>query len=105
MIKKKESQNFNHQTPFFTLMSLKEKRIKELQKIDELILAAMPKKIEDVHKKIELRIGFFHIFRFASAEDRIMMILGSIAAIINGACIPMFGILYGEVRDAMIKEI
>ena len=86
-------------------MLLKDRRNKEFQKIDEMIVAAMPKKIEDVHKKIDLRIGFFHIFRFASAEDRIRMILGSIAAIINGACIPMFGVLYGEVRDAMIKSI
>lgn len=51
-----------------------------------------------------MKIGFFRLFRFASSEDRLMMIIGSLSALINGACIPLFGVLYGQVRDAMFNS-
>ncbi|KAL4432259.1 hypothetical protein ABPG74_020227 [Tetrahymena malaccensis] len=81
------------------------KRTKEFQKIDEQIQKAVPQKSPQSQITQDLKIGFFRLFRFSSKDDKIMMIFGTFAAIINGGCIPLFGYLYGEVRDSMITAI
>ncbi|EAR92160.3 ABC transporter transmembrane region protein (macronuclear) [Tetrahymena thermophila SB210] len=81
------------------------KKIREFQKIDEQILKAVPYKVLQSQITQDLKIGFFRLFRFSSKDDKIMMIFGTLAAIVNGGCIPLFSYLYGEVRDAMITAI
>ncbi|KAL4480989.1 hypothetical protein ABPG72_014457 [Tetrahymena utriculariae] len=81
------------------------KRIREFQKIDEQIQKAVPNKKVQSQITQDLKIGFFRLFRFSSKDDKIMMIFGTLAAVVNGGSFPLFVYLYGEVRFAMITAI
>ena len=41
-------------------------------------------------------VSFFELFRFASPKDKLYMWIGAIAALLNGASIPAFAIIFGE---------
>lgn len=55
------------------------------------------KSIVDV--KHSEKVGFFKLFRFANRFDKTLMIVGSIAAALNGLTTPLFGLLFGQMAD------
>ena len=52
----------------------------------------------DESKKFKLPVR--KLFRFAEREDYILMIIGAIAAALNGAIMPLFAIVFGELLDS-----
>ncbi|KAM3850989.1 bile salt export pump [Vipera latastei] len=56
------------------------------------------------HKKKDgIRIGFFQLFRFASSAEILMMLLGSICAILHGVAQPAMLIVFGIMTDTFIQ--
>lgn len=45
-------------------------------------------------------IAYFDLFRFAKKEDIALMILGSIAAFLNGGAIPSFSLIFGSMINS-----
>ena len=55
---------------------------------------------EDPTFKKELDpVGYHRLFRFADTVDKILMVVGSIAAIAVGAALPAFALLWGNMTD------
>ncbi|XP_025030388.1 bile salt export pump isoform X2 [Python bivittatus] len=54
-------------------------------------------------KKDEIRIGFFQLFRFASSSEILMMLLGSICAILHGTAQPAMLVVFGIMTDTFIQ--
>lgn len=50
-------------------------------------------------KEIE-SVGFFRLFRFADPLDKFLMVIGSVGAAIEGAAMPVFTVLWGNMTDA-----
>jgi ATP-binding cassette subfamily B (MDR/TAP) protein 1 len=55
-------------------------------------------------------IPYFDLFRFASTKDKFLMVIGSIAAFLNGGAIPSFSLIFGsminsfqEAGDEMVR--
>ncbi|RUS84565.1 hypothetical protein EGW08_007660, partial [Elysia chlorotica] len=46
--------------------------------------------------------GVFEVFRFSDWKDRVMMVLGSIAAAANGAALPAMIIIFGEMIETFV---
>lgn len=46
------------------------------------------------------QVKYFDLFRFASKSDKIVMIIGSIFAAINGATMPFFMYLLGDMINS-----
>ena len=55
------------------------------------------KKKETENAKV---VPFYKLFSFADSTDVILMSIGTIAAVGNGACLPLLSILFGELTDA-----
>ena len=49
-------------------------------------------------------ISFFAIFRFASRKDKLIIAIGTIAGLAEGACQPLFAILFGNVTNSFASE-
>ena len=67
----------------------------------------LPKSTKEQEPKI---IPYTDLFRFASTKDRLFMVLGSIAAFLNGGAIPSFSLIFGsminsfqEAGDEMVR--
>ena len=45
-------------------------------------------------------MGFFQLLRFSDKTDKLVMIIGGIAASINGFSVPLFALIFGEMADA-----
>ncbi|EAS04625.2 ABC transporter family protein (macronuclear) [Tetrahymena thermophila SB210] len=45
------------------------------------------------------KIPFWHLFKLASKTDIILVVLGSLASVINGCLQPLFGLLFGEMAQ------
>ncbi|KAL4503074.1 hypothetical protein ABPG72_014303 [Tetrahymena utriculariae] len=45
------------------------------------------------------KIPFWHLFKLASKSDIILVVLGSLASVINGCLQPLFGLLFGEMAQ------
>lgn len=45
-------------------------------------------------------IAYFDLFRFARKEDIALMVLGSIAAFVNGGAIPSFSLIFGSMINS-----
>ncbi|XP_060634550.2 bile salt export pump [Anolis sagrei] len=54
-------------------------------------------------KKDIIRVGFFQLFRFASSSEILMMVLGSICAILHGVAQPAMLLVFGLMTDAFIQ--
>lgn len=55
-------------------------------------------------------IPYFKLFRYAKKGDIVLMVLGSIAAFLNGGAIPSFSLIFGsmvnsfqEAGDEMVR--
>lgn len=44
----------------------------------------------------------FHQFRYADRLDITLMILGAVAAVINGTCLPLLSLVFGEMSDSFV---
>lgn len=44
-------------------------------------------------------VPYFSLFRYADRLDKTLMILGTLAGIGNGACIPLFSLIFGELLN------
>lgn len=68
------------------------------------IQAKEAEKSKENQKKKETEITkvvpFYKLFSFADSTDIILMIIGTIASIGNGVCMPVMSILIGELTDA-----
>ncbi|KAF2069672.1 hypothetical protein CYY_009009 [Polysphondylium violaceum] len=64
------------------------------------------KKISEKERKKRAKMNrthavpFFSLFRFADKIDKTLMVFGTLAAIANGAAMPMVSLIFGEVVDA-----
>uniref|UniRef100_A0A6Q2XFI1 Bile salt export pump n=1 Tax=Esox lucius TaxID=8010 RepID=A0A6Q2XFI1_ESOLU len=63
------------------------------------------KKDKSYSKKKEpaIRIGFFQLFRFASCQETLMMILGSLCAVLHGSAQPLMLLVFGMLTDTFIE--
>ncbi|KAL6008850.1 ABC transporter B member 11 [Asimina triloba] len=56
-------------------------------------------------KEFKNTVPFYELFSYADSRDRALMIVGSIAAIANGASIPFMTFLFGELVDSFGKYL
>ena len=54
--------------------------------------------------KPEKTIPFFSIFRFASKKDKLIITIGCIAGLAEGACQPLFAIIFGNVTNSFASD-
>lgn len=45
-------------------------------------------------------VPYFDLFRFATTKDKVLMVLGSLAAFLNGGAIPSFSIIFGSMMNS-----
>ncbi|KAM4602093.1 bile salt export pump isoform 2-T2 [Polymixia lowei] len=66
---------------------------------------ATSKQDEKAQRKNEqpaIRIGFFQLFRFASSREVLMMITGSVCAVLHGSAQPLMLLVFGMLTDTFI---
>ncbi|XP_073018950.1 ABC transporter B family member 19 [Primulina eburnea] len=66
--------------------------------------AAEGKAMPESEKKKEQSLPFYQLFSFADKYDYILMISGSLGAIIHGSSIPVFFLLFGEMVNGFGKN-
>ncbi|EHH17456.1 P-glycoprotein ABCB5 [Macaca mulatta] len=59
--------------------------------------------VEEQSKLKKEAVGSIEIFRFADGLDIILMILGILASLVNGACLPLMSLVLGEMSDNLIS--
>jgi len=60
---------------------------------------------KETFKKLEEdaeAVSFKELLRYATAKDKFLMIIGGLAAAANGAALPVFSILFGNVSDKFV---
>ncbi|KAB0343262.1 hypothetical protein FD754_020188 [Muntiacus muntjak] len=70
--------------------------VEDIEKLEYLKLQELPK----VRKQV---VGPIEIFRFADGLDITLMILGLLASLVNGACLPVMSLILGEMSDNLIS--
>ncbi|XP_036947510.1 bile salt export pump-like [Acanthopagrus latus] len=50
-----------------------------------------------------IRVGFFQLFRFATCRDVLMMVIGSVCAVLHGSAQPLMLLVFGMLTDAFIE--
>lgn len=53
-------------------------------------------------KENTLRVGYFQLFRFATCKDILMMVIGSLCALIHGAASPLMLLVYGMMTNTFV---
>ncbi|XP_007980116.2 ATP-binding cassette sub-family B member 5 [Chlorocebus sabaeus] len=59
--------------------------------------------VEEQSKLKKEAVGSIEIFRFADGLDITLMILGILASLVNGACLPLMSLVLGEMSDNLIS--
>ncbi|XP_002818217.3 ATP-binding cassette sub-family B member 5 [Pongo abelii] len=59
--------------------------------------------VEEQPKLRKEAVGSIEIFRFADGLDITLMILGILASLVNGACLPLMSLVLGEMSDNLIS--
>ncbi len=49
-------------------------------------------------------VSYFHLFRFADKLDIFVLVLGVVCSIINGATLPAFSVLFGNLLNEVNKD-
>uniref|UniRef100_A0A7N9ASQ4 Bile salt export pump n=1 Tax=Mastacembelus armatus TaxID=205130 RepID=A0A7N9ASQ4_9TELE len=49
-----------------------------------------------------IRVGFFQLFRFATCKDIVMMVVGSVCAVLHGSAQPLMLLVFGLLTDTFI---
>lgn len=62
------------------------------------------KALPDAEKKKEQSLPFYQLFSFADKYDWLLMISGSLGAIIHGSSMPVFFLLFGEMVNGFGKN-
>uniref|UniRef100_A0A8C6TG74 Bile salt export pump n=1 Tax=Neogobius melanostomus TaxID=47308 RepID=A0A8C6TG74_9GOBI len=50
-----------------------------------------------------IRVGFFQLFRFATKHDVLMMVVGSVCAVLHGSAQPLMLLVFGLLTDTFIE--
>ncbi|KAM9830301.1 bile salt export pump-like [Syngnathus typhle] len=50
-----------------------------------------------------IRVGFFQLFRFATCKEVLMMVIGSICAVLHGSAQPLMLLVFGLLTDTFIE--
>ncbi|KAL1021934.1 hypothetical protein UPYG_G00020100 [Umbra pygmaea] len=50
-----------------------------------------------------IRIGFFQLFRFATCRETLMMVVGSVCAVLHGSAQPLMLLVFGLLTDTFIE--
>ncbi|XP_077368635.1 bile salt export pump-like isoform X2 [Festucalex cinctus] len=50
-----------------------------------------------------IRVGFFQLFRFATCKEVLMMVVGSICAVLHGSAQPLMLLVFGLLTDTFIE--
>lgn len=66
--------------------------------------AADGKAMPEAEKKKEQSLPFYQLFSFADRYDVVLMVTGSIGAIIHGSSMPVFFLLFGEMVNGFGKN-
>ncbi|KAL9323444.1 hypothetical protein ACSQ67_008301 [Phaseolus vulgaris] len=66
--------------------------------------AAEPKALPEAEKKKEQTLPFYKLFSFADKCDWMLMISGSLGAIVHGSSMPVFFLLFGEMVNGFGKN-
>lgn len=62
------------------------------------------KTLPEAEKKKEQSLPFYQLFSFADKYDCLLMVSGSIGAIIHGSSMPVFFLLFGEMVNGFGKN-
>uniref|UniRef100_A0A7N6B473 Bile salt export pump n=1 Tax=Anabas testudineus TaxID=64144 RepID=A0A7N6B473_ANATE len=54
-------------------------------------------------KKPAIRVGFFQLFRFATCNEILMMVVGSVCAVLHGSAQPLVLLVFGLLTDTFIE--
>ncbi|XP_062301587.1 bile salt export pump-like [Scomber scombrus] len=54
-------------------------------------------------EKPAIRVGFFQLFRFATCNERLMMVVGSVCAVLHGSAQPLMLLVFGLLTDTFIE--
>lgn len=63
-----------------------------------------PSTLPEAEKKKEQSLPFYQLFSFADKYDWLLMIFGSLGAIIHGSSMPVFFLLFGEMVNGFGKN-
>lgn len=72
--------------------------------MSEITADAKPVPPAEAEKKKEQSLPFFKLFSFADKFDHLLMITGSLGAIIHGSSMPVFFLLFGEMVNGFGKN-
>ncbi|XP_071320644.1 bile salt export pump-like [Trachinotus anak] len=50
-----------------------------------------------------IRVGFFQLFRFATCNEMLMMVVGSVCAVLHGSAQPLMLLVFGLLTDTFIE--
>ncbi|XP_041039515.1 ATP-binding cassette, sub-family B (MDR/TAP), member 4 isoform X1 [Carcharodon carcharias] len=70
---------------------------------DEKCETESKSKEKEKGKKLE-KVSLVALFRYAACVDKLLMVLGSLAALIHGAGFPLMVIVFGEMTDSFIQN-
>ncbi|XP_013882565.1 bile salt export pump isoform X2 [Austrofundulus limnaeus] len=59
-------------------------------------------KVQGDPEQPAIRVGFFQLFRFATCKDVLMMVVGSICAVLHGSASPLMLLVFGLLTDTFI---
>jgi ATP-binding cassette subfamily B (MDR/TAP) protein 1 len=59
---------------------------------------------KDEKKRPEQSVAFYELFSFADKWDRLLMAAGSLGAVVHGAAMPVFFLLFGELINGFGKN-
>lgn len=62
------------------------------------------KTLPEAEKKKEQTLPFYQLFSFADKYDWLLMITGSVGAVIHGSSMPIFFLLFGEMVNGFGKN-
>uniref|UniRef100_A0A3P8PJK3 ATP-binding cassette, sub-family B (MDR/TAP), member 11a n=1 Tax=Astatotilapia calliptera TaxID=8154 RepID=A0A3P8PJK3_ASTCA len=57
---------------------------------------------EEKKKENALSVGYFQLFRFATWKDIVMMVVGSVCALVHGAASPLMLLVYGMMTNTFV---
>lgn len=78
----------------------KDKGVEEATTSNSSAVEQNKKETEKQEKTDVKRVPFYKLFSFADSTDKTLMIIGSIAAIGNGVCMPLMTVIFGDLVDA-----
>ncbi|XP_077584263.1 bile salt export pump-like isoform X6 [Stigmatopora nigra] len=61
------------------------------------------KKAPAMEEQPAIRVGFFQLFRFATCKEVLMMVVGSICAVLHGSAQPLMLLVFGLLTDTFIE--